>query len=83
MNFYQAIIRYLSAGIDTRDNLPLKRNSRFAVSRCTLILLREVTVITWICLGFVTLDQLSKVRVSTVGAADCLEQLFASKGQKT
>ena len=67
MNIYQAINHYLTAGIDTGENLLLKRNIIIAVSLCTLTLLLEVMVITQIIFGFVSLDQLPKVLVSTAG----------------
>jgi len=79
MNVYQAINCYLTAGIDTGENLLLKRNIIIAVSLCTLTLLLEVMVITQITFGFVTPDQLPKVLVSTAGVLIPLYLLMVKK----
>ena len=79
MNVYQAINDYLTAGIKTGENLLLKRNIIIAVSLCTLTLLLEVMVITQISFGFVTLDQLPKVLVSTLGVLIPLYLLMVKK----
>jgi len=44
MNVYQAINYELTAGFNTGENLPLKRNIIIAVSLCTLTLLLEFMV---------------------------------------